>query len=158
MPIRIRGRGPSRGRRVGLEEALKAINLVREGLEYFVAGPPLIHRGPGGEVHIDIPLMYNGYALDRIHYDPVRKEFAPKGGPVHVSGVTIDRSEVVENVKKMVRELRVIDAVEYREPEDAWVVPLAWKHYIVAHVKVSSDGEELIPDYPLTEELSRDVL
>ncbi len=153
MPIRIRAPGHT-PRRIRPEDAVKAINLVKESLRLFTAGPPLIHRGPAGEVHVDIPLIYDGYAFDRIHYDPYENSFSPKGRPVHAVGVEIDRDRVWELSKQYIKELVVIEAVEYRDPEDVWVVPLAWRCYIVAHVKVSYDGEELVPDYPLTEEIS----
>ncbi len=58
-------------------------------------------------------------------------------------------------MEKVLRELRVIDAVEFREPENAWIAPLAWNYIIIAHIKVSYDGNELIPDYGLTEEVRR---
>ncbi len=58
---------------------------------------------------------------------------------------------------EIVGELRALDAAEYREPERCWAVPLAWGPYLVAHVKVSSDGKEVVPDYGLTEEVRRYV-
>ncbi len=153
MPIRIRGPGRE-PRRIRPEDAIKAISLVKEGIKLFTAGPPIIHRGPAGEIHVDVPLMYNGYALDRIHYDPYTNTFSPKGRPVHAINVQISRDTVWQLSKQYVKELYVIEAVEYREPEDVWVVPLAWRCFIVAHIKVSYDGEELVPDYPLTEEIT----
>jgi len=121
-------------------------------------GPPIIHEGPGGELHIDFPLMYQGYGIDRVHFDPKAMNPSPKGRPVHchVEG-GIDIREVEEVMYKVVKELRVIDAAEFRGPEDCWAVPLAWKNLIIAHVKVSRDGREIVPDYPLTEEVRRHV-
>lgn len=139
------------------ELARRAIEAVKAALPYVVAGPPLIHRGPAGELHVDVPLMYHGFALDRIHYDPVAKTPSPKGRPVHVYGVEVRREEVVEVMQRVMRELRVVEAAEFRDPEDAWAVPLTWRLYIVAHVKVSYEGTELVPDYGLTEEVRRYV-
>lgn len=139
------------------ELARRAIEAVKAALPYVVAGPPLIHRGPAGELHVDVPLMYHGFALDRIHCDPVAKTPSPKGRPAHVYGVEVRREEVVEVMQRVVRELRVVEAAEFRDPEDAWMVPLAWRLYIVAHVKVSYEGSELVPDYGLTEEVRRYV-
>nr|QEK14175.1 hypothetical protein FPV09_02535 [Thermococcus aciditolerans] len=45
--------------------------------------------------------------------------------------------------------------VTFREPENCWVVPVAWKSFIILHVRVSADEKELIPDYGLTEEVRR---
>ena len=152
MPVRIRGPG---GEYVKIDpsKAMKAIETVKSILNLLVIGPIIMHRGPEGDVHIDIPLVYDGVALDRIHYDPLTNTFSPKGRPVHARIDRIDLEYVKENANKMLQELRVLDAVEYREPERCWVVPLAWKTYIVAHVKVDVEGEELVPDYGLTAEL-----
>lgn len=140
------------------ELASKAINTVKNLIEFLEWGPPLIRYGPAGEVHVDIPLMYNGYALDRLHYDPYVKTLSPKGRPVRAWNIRISVNEVLESIRDCISEFKVIEAVEYREPEKAWAVPIAWKSFIVAHIKVSHDGEEIIPDYGLTEEVRRHVL
>ena len=139
------------------ELAQRAIDTVARALPYMVAGPPLIRRGPGGELHIDVPLLYHGLALDRIHFDPVAMAPSPKGRPVRAYGISVDRGAVEEAMKRVVKGLRVVEAVEFREPENAWAVPLAWRLFIVAHVRVSYDGSELLPDYGLTEEVRRYV-
>jgi len=135
--------------------AQRAIETVKSALPYLTAGPPIMHIGPAGDVHIDVPLVYHDVALDRIHYDPIAKAPSPKGRPVHAWGVRVDRAEVMRIMEEVIKGLRVVEAVEYREPEDCWVVPLAWRVFIVAHVKVSSDGTQLVPDYPLTAEMRR---
>jgi len=137
-----------------LEAAGRAVDTVRRALPYMVPGPVIVHRGPGGEVRVDVPLLYQGLALDRIHYDPGEGRPSPKGRPVAWGG-SVDL-DVVSNIMKVdVSELRVLDAAEYREPEGAWVVPLAWSSFIVAHVRVSGDGVEIIPDHALTREVRR---
>ncbi len=138
--------------------AEKAIDTVRNALPYMVFGPPLIHYAPSGEVHIDVPLMYHDYALDRVHFDPISRTPSPKGRPVHVYGVFIGAEEVKQVMDRILGELRVVDAAEFREPEDVWVVPLAWRSYIVAHIKVSRDGTTIIPDTALTAEVRRYVV
>ncbi len=145
------------GGSIDLDNALKAIETVKAALDYIVVGPPIIHRGPAGDVHVDVPLMYHDFALDRVHFDPVMRCPSPKGRPARAWGVEVDVSLVRRVMEEVLGEVRVIDAVEFREPEDAWIVPLAWKHIIIAHIRVSSNGEELIPDYGLTEEVRRHV-
>ncbi len=138
-----------------MEAAGKAIETAARALAYVTVGPPIVRYGPGGEVHVDVPLMYQGFALDRVHFDPLAMAPSPKGRPVHVHGVRVDVEAVRRAMESALKELRILDAVEYREPEAAWAVPIAWRRFIVAHVKVSSDGSELIPDYGLTEEVRR---
>lgn len=141
-----------------LEDALRAINTVKEALPFIEAGPPLVHRGPRGEIHVDCPLMYQSFALDRVHFDVASGKPSPKGKPSLAEPVDVDLGDVRRAMAVLIKELWVVEAAEFREPEDAWVVPLAWKVFIVAHVKVSRDGGELIPDYPLTEEVMKHAL
>nr|CCE69870.1 TPA: hypothetical protein PAB0324.1n [Pyrococcus abyssi GE5] len=35
---------------------------------------------------------------------------------------------------------------------------MAWESFIIMHVKVSFEGERIVPDYPLTEEVRRNVV
>ncbi|MDK2384043.1 MAG: hypothetical protein QI199_04445, partial [Candidatus Korarchaeota archaeon] len=140
---------------ISREDAEKAIETAREILHLLSAGPALIRGDPGGW-HVDIPVMYQGYALDRIHLDVDKMEPSPKGRPVR-SSREMDPSEIKGRAEEIVRELRVLDAAEYREPDRCWVVPLAWGPYLVAHVRVSSDGREVVPHYGLTEEVRRNV-
>ncbi len=137
-------------------KAGKAIQVVDKALKYMVIGPPIIHMHPH-ELHIDIPILYNGYALDRIHYDPIQRIFLPKGCPGHFPGISIDREELKEYASKLFDEVVVGNGVEYREPEKCWVVPLVWRNFIIAHIKVSHDAESLIPDIGLTGEIRRMV-
>lgn len=136
----------------------RAIEAARETLKHIILGPPLIKRGPRGEIHIDIPILYNGYALDRIHFNPYASSLSPKGRSVHAYDIEVDEKKIRAILEKVKDELEVIEAVEYREPEDAWAVPIKWNRYIVAHLKISRERGEIIPDYPLTEEVRRHVL
>lgn len=153
MPPPVKGR-PRRVPPISKEQAERAIETVKEILPLLTAGPPLIRGGPDGW-HVDIPLMYQGYALDRIHLDTDKMEPSPKGRPPRSREAP--PNVIKERVEDIVGELRVLDAAEYREPERCWAVPLAWGPYLVAHVKVSSDGREVVPDYGLTEEVRRYV-
>jgi len=152
-------RGPHRlAPPADLESASRTIETVKAAIPYILVGPPIVRYGPGGEVHVDVPLMYHDLALDRVHYDPVSRTPSPKGRPVHVRGVRVDVGEVKAVMTAILKEVRVIDAPEFREPEVARVAPLAWRSLIIAHVKVSYVGRELIPDYGLTEEIRRYVV
>ena len=140
------------------EWAREAINTVMHALPYFSAGPPLIHTGMKGEVHIDIPLMYRGYGIDRIHFDPKTREPSPKGRPINCTGIKPPTPEEIRRIiDEALKELWVVEAAEFREPEDCWIVPLAWGPFIIAHVKITRDGHEIIPDYGLTAEVKRHV-
>ncbi|WP_456320831.1 hypothetical protein [Palaeococcus sp. (in: euryarchaeotes)] len=136
----------------------RAVETVRAALPFFTAGVPIIRRGPAGEIHVDAPIMYMDFAIDRMHYDPYARAPSPKGRPVRAWGIEVDPREVRVIVNSALKEARVIEAAEFREPEDAWAIPVAWGKFIILHVKVSYDGKELIPDYGLTEEVRRYVI
>jgi hypothetical protein len=131
------------------EDGKKAVELVREALPFFRVGEPITHPD-----HIDVPVFYLDFAIDRIHYDGKAKSPRPKGAPPHGSAAA-NPGEAREVIERALKEARVLDAAEFREPEDCWVVPVAWKSFIILHVRVSREGEELIPDYGLTEEVRR---
>ena len=156
-PPPVRG-VPSRSPSIDFSLVVKAIETVRNALPYIVVGPPLIRYGPAGEVHVDVPLMYHDFALDRVHYDPYLKCPSPKGRPVRAWSVRVDPNEARSAIEAALKEVVVIEAGEYREPEYAWAIPLAWRNLIIAHIKVSYDARELIPDYGLTEEVRRFVV
>ncbi len=135
----------------GEKDAEKAVELVKRALPFFRAGRPIIR--PDG---VDVPILYLNFAIDRMHFNPQIGEPLPKGLAGHFG--SIECPEVEKRAAEILREMRIIDACEFREPEDCWVVPVAWKSFIVLHVRVSRDGKELIPDYPLTEEVRRYAL
>ncbi|MCD6492964.1 MAG: hypothetical protein J7K36_04070 [Archaeoglobaceae archaeon] len=134
----------------------KAISTAKSALQFFTVGVPIIRRGPKGEVHVDVPVMYTDFAIDKIHYDPRSKIPSPKGRPVRVYS-DVNSQEIREIVEGILKESYIIEAAEFREPDDAWVIPVAWNKLIIMYVRVSHDGEELIPDYGLTKEVRRHV-
>jgi len=144
-PIR---RAPERKSRVlKPEDAEKAVELVRQALPFFRAGEPILTPD-----HVDVPVLYLDFAIDRVHYDPRTGNPSPKGAPPHAEPRADDARERIDEVLK---EAYVLEGAEFREPEDCWVVPVAWKSFIILHVRVSADGSELIPDYHLTQEVRR---
>ena len=153
VPPQIGGR-PDRWRELTPELAERAIETVKNALPFFTAGTPIVHHAPHG-IHVDVPVMYLSFAVDRVHYNPETKTPAPKGLPPESMVAEVNPEEVRERVQVLLGELSVLSGAEFRGPEDCWVVPVAWKSFIILHVRVSADGEELIPDYGLTEEVRR---
>ena len=64
--------------------------------------------------------------------------------------------EIIEKIKKelpeIVRNLEILGGAEFREPENAWVIPVAYQGLIVGHIKIFSDGLQVIPDFRAEEE------
>ncbi len=149
MPGLLPIRGPpERSEPPSEEDAEKAVELVKKALPFFRPGKPL--RRPDG---IDVPIFYLDFAIDRMHFNPLSETPLPKGFPGQFRD--FECPSVEEKAREVLKELKVMEACEFREPEDCWVVPLAWKSFIVLHVRVSRDREELVPDYGLTEEVRR---
>ncbi|ASJ02890.1 hypothetical protein A3L09_06270 [Thermococcus profundus] len=136
------------GGTVDVEKAGRAVELVGKALPLFRAGKPIMK--PDG---VDIPVLYLNFAVDRLHYDPGRKMPLPKGCPR--SSGPFDVEGIEEEVEGILGKAQVLPAAEFREPENCWVVPVAWRSFVVIHVRVSADGEEIVPDYGLTEEIRR---
>ncbi len=123
------------------EHALKAITLAERVLPNLQALQVNKHRhGP-----IDVIITYDGLAVDVVHYDPYTKTPSPKGRPVEYSS-DVNPVEVLRNVNRALEEAYVLKGAEYRKPEDAWVVPVAWRNMIILHLKISGDGGRLIAD------------
>ena len=80
---------------------------------------PITRQGPRGELCIDIVLLYHGFALDRVHYDPALRIPSPKGRPA--CAWSVDPRRVEEEARSLAqglpRELWVVEAVEYRVQE-----------------------------------------
>ncbi|WP_297497201.1 hypothetical protein [Thermococcus sp.] len=129
------------------EDAENAIELVKQALPLFIAGKPLERPD-----HVDVPVLYLGFAIDAVHYDPAIGGPAPKGAPPVEKA---SPEEALESISRALSEAHVLEGAEFREPEDSWVVPVSWRGLIVLHVRVSADGKKLIPDYHLTEEVRR---
>ena len=155
MPPPVRGLRPA-AKPIDFKVLDKAINTAKEALQFFTVGVPLIRKGPKGEVHVDVPVMYMNFAIDGIHYDPQSGSPSPKGRPVS-SYADVDSQKIRETIENVLKEAYIIEAAEFREPENAWIIPVVWNKLIIMHVKVSHDGSELIPDYGLTEEVRRHV-
>ncbi len=134
----------------------KAISTAKTTIQLLTPGIPLTRKSPEGGTHIDVPVMYMDFAIDRIHFDPQTKTPLPKGKHAKIE-FNADVQEIRRVVEKILKEIEVVEAVEFREPEKAWIIPAVWNKLIIIHIRVSQDGEKIIPDYKLTEEVRRYV-
>ena len=67
------------------EDDKKAVELVRGTFFFFRAGEPIIHP-----THVDVPVFYLNFAIDRAHYDERTKVLRPKGAPSHGSQIGVN--------------------------------------------------------------------
>ncbi|MCE4610060.1 MAG: hypothetical protein F7C36_06780 [Desulfurococcales archaeon] len=125
------------------EHAARAITLAEQVLPSLKAFQ--IARRPKEHGPIDVIVVYSGLAVDVVHYDPYTKTPSPKGRPVEYLG-EIDPREALSHINMALREAYILRGAEYRKPEDAWIVPVAWNNMIILHLKISGDGGRLIAD------------
>ncbi len=141
------------------KEPISAIELVKKAKEDFFVGNPYKRVHPHRRIEVKVPLMYNGFVLDLIHFDPISGSVLPKGipGVMGEPSLDIDLQKIKKETEIAVKELIILPGVEFREPEDAWVVPGAYRNLIIVHIRVSSDGNAIMPDYHATTEMRFNV-
>ena len=138
-------------------QARQAVRAAEAAIPYLEPGPPL-RTTPHGAV--ELPILYHGAAIDRLVLDPCSLTPLPKGMPEPPWGRRCSPGsgeELVEAASRIIGELEALPGAEYRGPEAAWAVPLAWRSLIVVHirVRVGPRGPEVVPDEPLTLDLMR---
>jgi len=156
MTPHLKGRKGPATMPINFSSINKAIATAKNAIQFFTAGVPIIKKSPKGEVHVDVPVMYMDFAIDKIHFDVQSKTPSPKGRSVGIGGGA-EPQEIRKAVEKILKEAKVVEAVEFREVEKAWIIPVVWNKVVVMHIKISQDGERIIPDYKLTEEVRRYV-
>ncbi|MEB3852137.1 MAG: hypothetical protein LRS49_06135 [Desulfurococcales archaeon] len=140
-------------------EARAAVEAAERAAQLLAPGPAIVRRGPRG-VEVEVPVMYEGVAVDSIRLDPATCRAMPKGmphPPGGPSGAACGEREAREEAARVIEGLRVLGAAEYRGPEGAWMVPLAWGHMIVVHLRlrVRRGTVEVLHDPRLTAEVLR---
>jgi len=134
------------------ENASKAVATSSASVNRLVSGRVWRHRAPHGELEIKGSLMLDDSAVVILHFSPEDGSILPKG----LHGLSEGKPNIIALVetrlKHISRELKVLDGAEFREPESCWAVPLAHQGRIVGHLKVSSDGNRILPDNKAMEE------
>lgn len=128
------------------ENAIAAVTTGRTSLSQVKAGRVWTKCAPKGDYEIKGCLLLDGEPVVVLHFSPEDGSLLPKG----LHALSAGRPEVSELVEKqlemIVSEVTVLDGAEFREPEFCWVVPVAHKGRIVAHLRVTADGTSVIAD------------
>ncbi len=69
----------------------EAIEQIKKLTQYLFIGLVFVHRRINGEINIEVPLMYNGFALDRIHFDLRTYSPVPKSHNPFYFNIKIDK-------------------------------------------------------------------
>jgi hypothetical protein len=135
------------------ENASKAIAAARANISRLIGGRAWRHRTPHGANEIKGSLLFDDSPVVVLHFSPEDGSILPKG----LHGLTEGRSDIIALVearlKDIPQQLNVLDGAEFREPESCWAVPIVHQGRIVAHLKISSDGTQILPDKKAVEEL-----
>ncbi len=133
--------------------AVTAVATARKVKEYLTPGNVWIMTAPRGEVEVKAAIIYDGMAVAVLHFNPQDGALLPLGIHPRVFGVTPPLETIKRTLPSIVGDLEVLKGAEYREPENAWIIPLAYKSMIVAHLKIYADGIHILPDYPANQEM-----
>ncbi len=136
-----------------VRNASKAVLTAKNTKRHLKPGKVWVSRTPGGEVVIKAALLYKYAVVGILEFSPVTGNLLPKGYHDTSFKVTVSISGIRKKMKNIVGELNLLDVVEYREPERNFAIPLAHEGKIVAHLKVHYDGEHVVPDYPVMQEI-----
>ncbi len=146
--------GPLSGIQQNLSRnAVTAVATAKKVKAYLTPGNVWIMTAPRGEIEVKAAIIYNGMAVAVLHFNPKDGALLPLGIHPRAFGVNPPLETIKRNLPSIVGELDVLNGAEYREPENAWIVPLAYKKMIVAHLKLYIDGIHVIPDYLANQEM-----
>jgi len=133
-----------------------AVTTVQKLTGQLTPGKVWIRRAPAGEVELKAGILYQGTVVAVLHFSPQDGSLLPLG--IHPRIYQIPASSIIQIIKNqlphIIRELRILSAAEFREPEASWIFPVALGNTIVSHIKVYYDGIHIVPDYPANQEMS----
>jgi hypothetical protein len=136
-----------------INNALLAVATAEKAKAYLLAGEVWSMTAPRGEVEVKAAIVYEGTAVAVLHFNPSDNSLLPVGVRPAAIGVPTQIENIKRNLPAIVSGLEILNGAEYREPENAWIVPLAYKNMIVAHLKIHADGIHIVPDYPANQEI-----
>ncbi len=135
------------------ENAMRSVATGKDCLALLVPGKVWYHRAPRGELDIKGALLLNELPVIVLHFNPVDGSLLPVGLHFFTEGGKEMLTQVESKLSGLVQNISVLDGAEFREPEFCWVVPVVHQGRIVAHLKVSSDGGNILPDKKAQDEL-----
>ncbi len=137
------------------ENAEKAFRTAGDALAALTAGKVWTHTSPHGEPEIKGALLHDGKPAVILHFSTEDGNILPRGLHSYSQASPELVSQVKESLAEYSSKLTVLEGAEFREPEFCWALPVAYKGRIVAHIKVSAQGDGIVPDKKAQEEMSR---
>ena len=135
------------------ENAHRAIATAQTAVSDLEAGNVFLKREPRGELIVKGVLSFNGMPVAALRFNPASGALMPKG----LHPLPCDAPDSLEKFRAelgiLVKSVKVMPGAEFREPEFCWAVPLVHSGRIVADIKISGSGDQVIEDRKLVEEL-----
>jgi hypothetical protein len=110
-------------------------------------------RAPGGELEIKAGLLYEGVAVAVLHFNPRDGSLLPLGVNPRVYQSSVQIQAIKNRLDAVIRDLKILPAAEFVEPEASWSFPIAAGDTMVARLKVYYDGIYVMQDYPANQEM-----
>jgi len=127
--------------------ARRAVDTARAAVPHLAAGPAWYFPGPAGERDWKLAMMQDGRVAAVIRIDPATGALLPRGLPPTPPGGAALAPGAREAASRACAGVRVLPAAELRAPERCWSVPLAVGGMIVGELRVTLEGDQLVPDY-----------
>lgn len=137
------------------DNAEKAFRTAGDAIAQLTAGIVWTHTSPRGEPEIKGALLYEGKPAVVLHFSTEDGSILPRGLHSYSQPGAELIAQVKDNLPGFPSKLTVLEGAEFREPEYCWALPVAFKGRIVGHIKVSAQGDGIVPDKKAQEEMSR---
>ena len=142
---------PSKIEFSNIDKVVENAEIVKE---YLKPGDVWVTKTPAGEVLIKGALIYQDNVVGVVEFNPVDGQILPQGyHPRYVTELKVPLDEIRQRLNQLISQFKIVKAVEYRERESCWEVPLMYNNMIVSHIRIYYDGVHVLPDYPASEEM-----
>ncbi len=150
--------GPGIGQTIPAQTLLNnlptAVTTVQKIGSQLTPGKVWTMQGPAGEIEVKAGILYQGSVVAVLHFNPLDGSVLPLG--IHPSAYqnTNQIQAIKTRLTTVIRELKILPAAEFMEPEASWSFPVALGNTIVVHLKVYYDGIHIVPDYTANQEMT----
>jgi len=118
------------------------------------AGKVWLMRAPAGELEIKAGLLYQGVVVALLRVNPADGSLLPLGVNPHAYQSSVPLGDIKARLSGIIKQLHILPAAEFMEPEACWSFPLVYGNTIVTHVKVYYDGMHVLQDYMANQEMA----
>jgi len=136
-----------------LADLPKAEATIRALGRQLAPGKVWVMRAPGGELEIKAGLLYGGVTVAVLHFNPRDGSLLPLGVNPRVYQSSVQIQAIKNRLDAVIRDLKILPAAEFVEPEASWSFPIAAGDIMVARLKVYYDGIHVMQDYPANQEM-----